>query len=341
MILLGLVASLVPYFWLLSDRDPTTDASQILEQTRKLVFLRPTLIVGLLILCLTGLAIRSRRIELKHQTTIFIISLAILPLLVLNQQIITGYSLQPIHYDMYILNYLCLLALVLLVGEAFREELPRARPIVWLIASISFCIWGVVETNYTTQNRYAYNVKRDEAILVNRRLREIAGPDLDGAKQQITLNFESVQADSQPTVAPYGVVWSEHLAFAGNIAAEALKRRFFLFIYFQDRTVDWLEEQLRSCPNEACRALIGWRVNPRLSLESSRVEEAEVTALTAEYGGFVRNITASDALDPKISYLVIPNDAAPAHTNFEIWYEKGTSEQVGSFALYKVGPLAR
>lgn len=333
MILVGVILSLIPYFWLLSDRNPTTDASQVLEHTRKIVLLRPTLIVGLFVLFITGLAIRFKWIELKNQTTIFIISFAVLPILVFNQQIITGVSLQPMHYNMYILNYLCLLGLVLLIGEVFKERLTKIKPILWLIPTFVFCLWGIIEVNYATNYRLGYNIGRDEAILVNRKLAEI------GEKSQITLNFDSIQGDNQPTLAPQGVLWAEHLYTGGNISLEEHQRRYFLFLYFQNRNEKSVRQQLQFCPNQTCRALIGWRINPTLSYTSSKIDEAEINSLVTKYAEFLQNINASNILNPTLSFVVVPNNLQIDLTNLDRWYEKDSGEKLGNFTLYKVRPL--
>lgn len=333
---LGIILAFIPYIWLLSSRNPTTDASQVLEHTRKIIWLRPTLLVGLFVLFLTVISIKLKRIELKKQTTVFIISLAILPILVFNQQIITGYSLQPLHYNLYILNYLVLLALILLLGETFKISLQKIKPLIWISLAIIFGFWGIVETNYTIQYRFGYNLMRDKAILVNRRLAEIGKADFENEKTKITFNLESIQGDNQPTVAPQGVLWAEHLYIGGNMSVEEHQRRYFLYLYFQNKTTDQLQQQLENCPNEVCRALIGWRINPTLSFNSSKVNQDEVNALVEKYSNFIKNISATDALNPTISYLIAPNEMNFDLSNFENWYQKENSEQLGDFTLYKV-----
>jgi hypothetical protein len=329
----GITLSLIPYILLLSDRNPTTDASQVLEHTRKIVFFRPTLIVGILILFLTFLAVKLKRIKLKSQTTILVISLAILPVLVFNQQIITGYSLQPMHYNMYILNYLDLLALVLLIGEVFKENLTKLKPILWLIPAFLFCLWGIVEINYATKYRYAYNVGRDEAILVNKKLAEI------GEKSQITLSLDSVQGDNQSAIAPQGVLWAEHLYIGGNISVEEHQRRYFLFLYFQNRDEKWLRQQLKFCPSQPCRALIGWRINPTLSYNSSKIEETEINSLVTRYAEFLQNVNSLNVFNPTLSFVVVPDDFPSDLMNLDRWYERDSGEKLGKFTLYRVRPL--
>jgi hypothetical protein len=278
---------------------------------------------------------------LRNQTTVFIISFALLPLLVFNQQIVTGYSLQPMHYNMYILNYLVLPAVLLLANELFKEKLEKTKLFVWSFTAAVFCVWGVIETNYTTKNRLAYNVRRDEAILVNRYLAEIGKTSFTEAKSQITLNIDSIQGDNQPSVAPQGVLWATHLRSTGNLSEEENLKRYFLFLYFQNLDKDWLQMSLQSCPNEACRALIGWGVNPTLSISYNKIDQIKIDSFTAKYSDFIENISASEALNPTVSYLVVPDHLNPDLTNFERWYEKVNSERVGKFTLYQVKPIAR
>ena len=337
----GILFSLIPYFWLLSERNPSTDASQVMEYTRKIVLLRPTLIVGLFVLLITAISVKLKWLEIKNQTTILIISLAILPLLVFNQQIITGRSLQPMHYNMYILNYLVLLALVLLIGQLFKEKLQKLNSTIWIISALIFCVWGIIETNYTVKYRFGYNQQRDEAFLVNKRLAEIGKTNFEQAKTQITFNFDSIQSDNQPTIAPQGVLWADHLYLGGNLSDEEHQRRYFLFLYFQSRTPDQLRQQLQFCPNEACRALIGWRTNPTLSYNSSKIESAEIDLVIEKYSNFIQNISVVEALNPQISYLIVPNNLIFDSANFDRWYQKEKSEQFGRFTLYYVKPIAR
>lgn len=335
-IFISVLVILIPYFLLLLDRNTTTDSAQILENTRKLVFLRPSLIVGLSIFLATIFAIKMKWIELQNQTTIFIISLSALPLIVFNQQIVTGYSLQPMHYNMYILNYLVLLSLVLFIGQLFTVKINKIKPIYWLLPAILCGCWGIIEINYTTKYRFGYNLRRDESFLVNRRLAEIAKTDFSKAKTQITFCIDSNQCDNQPTIAPQGVLWSEHLYLSGNLSSEEHQKRYFLFSYFQGKTPDKIRFMLQSCPNEECRALIGWRVNPTLSFYSSQVTNDEINLIVEKYSQFIQNISAEEALNPTISYLILPQNWKIDLSNFERWYEKENGEQIGNFTLYKV-----
>jgi hypothetical protein len=337
----GAMLVLVPYFFLLSNRNSTTDAYQVLEQTRKIVLLRPTLIFGVLMFLITLIGLKFGLIKLKNQTVIFIISFALLPLLVFNQQIVTGYSLQPMHYNMYILNFLNLVGFILLFNELGKDKLDKIKPFVWIISATAFCLWGIIETNYTTQYRFPYNVRRDEAILVNRHLAQLGQENFAEAKSQITLNLDSIQGDNQPSLAPQGVLWATLLLSTGNLSEEETIKRYFLFLYFQNVTADDLRERFKVCPNETCRALLGWGVNPTLSITSNKIDRGKIAAMITKYQDFVDNLKSAEALNPTLSYIIVPHDFQPDFTNIDRWYEKEKSEQFGNFTLYKVKPIAR
>jgi hypothetical protein len=338
-VVVGMIVTLIPYFALLANREPTADAAQVLEQTRRIVFLRPTLLLGVVVFVFTLIGCWVGRLKLRPQLTVFIISFAVLPLIVFNQQVVTGYSLQPMHYNMYLLNYLVLLGVLLLATEVFQPRMVKIKPLFALVPAIFFGFWGIIETQYTVANRFDYNARRDEAILVNRHLAKI-GRENSAARSEITMNFDLVQADNQPTLAPHGVLWAEHLGFA-NLSPDEYRKRFFLYLYFQNRDEEWVRRRLQTCPNEACRALLGWRINPTLSHNLSRIDPVETESLVNEYSSFVRNITAVEAFNPMISYLVAPDGLPTDFNNLEKWYVKKEAGHFGKFTLYKVTPIAR
>ncbi len=331
-----LLSGLAPYYFLLSDRSQTTDSSQILEQTRAFVWWRPTLILGCGILLATLVLIKSGWLNLKEQLTLFVISFSVLPLFVFNQQVITGYSLQPMHYNMYVLNYLVLLALCLLIHMIWKENLQKVKSVYWIIFALLLFGWGVIEMHYTTYNRYWYNMRRDEAIMVNRRMAEIAKEDFKVSTSRITLNFDEIQGDTQPTIAPHAVLWSEHLFFLSNMSAEEHRRRYFLYLYYQNKDENWLRENLLNCPNEVCRALLGWGVNPTLSIGSQKPDKSEILKIVDEYSRFLKNFSRLDASNPTISYIIIPVERENDLTKINLWYELGAGEKYGRFILYPV-----
>jgi hypothetical protein len=153
-----LLIALLPYFFLLSNRTQTTEASAVIEQTHTLVFKRPSLILGSGIFFLTILLIKFGWLNLKNQVALFVISFSILPLFVFNQQVLTGYSIQPLHYNQYVLNYLVLLALILLVASIWKEKLLMFKPAYWILLRCCFVAgeWLKCITLLTTATGITY-----------------------------------------------------------------------------------------------------------------------------------------------------------------------------------------
>lgn len=327
------------YFSMLSNRNPTTDTSQILEQTRKAIFSQPSLLLGLFNCVLILLAIKTKRLELQNQLTIFLFSLSVLPILVFNQQIVTGHSLQPIHYGMYLVNYLDLLCLVLILGQFFKENVEKFNYKIWIVVGVILCSWGVLENYFSTKYRFLYNVKRDESFLVNQRLAELGKSDIVQAKSQFVLGVDVVQRDNQRTIAPQGVLWAEHLYLSVDTSTEENQRRFFLYYYFQNQSPKQLRQYLQNCPNEACRALIGWKINPKLSINSSKIEQSEIDFWVDKYSEYINNFSSSEAYKPPVSYLIVRNGLNYDFANFEKWYQKDDGEKLGEFILYQVKPV--
>ncbi|HEY0084113.1 MAG TPA: hypothetical protein VGB61_15145, partial [Pyrinomonadaceae bacterium] len=124
-------ASLVPYAVLIARRAPTMDAVQVLQFTRAPdLFRAPEIISLAALVLLAAFAWRGRLRATRDATFLYAASFALTPFVVFNQQLLTGRSLQPVHYADYVLNYLALLALVLAVALCLRpgDESDPAKP---------------------------------------------------------------------------------------------------------------------------------------------------------------------------------------------------------------------
>ena len=125
------VAALLPYFVLLSNRAQTMDTVQLLAHSHKPDFTRSSIKLGLIVCALLAYAVRRRRIEWRDPRALLAASFALTPLIVFTQQVITGLSLQPLHYELFIAKDLALLALTLTIvllwqrRERTFEKIPR------------------------------------------------------------------------------------------------------------------------------------------------------------------------------------------------------------------------
>jgi hypothetical protein len=274
----------------------------------------------------------------------FVLALALSPILAFNQQIVTGRSLQPFHYEYYTINYVVLLALVLTVAivlQRFFSKRSLLLRTLWITLAAAGSVWGLYEAIETTRFWDDANIARDEAMPVNRRLAEIAQGRIDDAKGETTLNLDPLQADSQPTVAPQPVLWARHQhVFAGIRSWDENKDRYLKLLYFTDLDGDWLRTALTGCSNiEACMALFGWdRFNATLSSEARPLTEREIDEVVENYEEMILSIRSDAAYEPMLDAVVLREDSAGELINLTKWYEAGPAERYGSFSLWKLRP---
>ena len=334
--------ALAPYALLLSNRNETMDKAQLLVFTRQPDLLRMVEVIGYVVLTVTALALWRRFTRLEERKVYFIAAFALAPFLVFNQQILTARSLQPFHYEFYVINYVVLLAVVLIGAVFWQKFLSRTKmvsAVLLSIFSLTWIGWGYIEAKETTFFWDSINVRRDEAMPVNLYLRESAGGDIENAKRQITLNLEAIQADSQPTVAPQAVLWARHQhVFAGLKNWEENKRRYYQMLYYSDLNADWLRQSLIGCRDiEACMALFGWdRFNARLSANARPLTLGEIEDEANNYARFAREFSLADARNPQLSYVIIYNEANNQLKNLDTWYERGASKNFGKYSLYEM-----
>lgn len=341
---LGLLAvlALAPYFLMLANRDTAMDDIQLLVRTRMPDLLRRSEILSLTSLLIIILAGWYGYLSFQNKLTLFVLSLALVPITVFNQQIFTGLVLQPIHYEVFIVNYLALFAFCLTVFLLWRANapmLPRfSRP---LLASVMIIagIWGGVEAFYTTAVVREANSLRDEANRVNHRLRELAPSDLFGANgaRVAVLPFDLLQGDDQPTVTSQSVLWARHQhVFAGETTAEN-KKRFYHFLYFSDFDGESLRQQLRSNNVVVVISLFGWdRLTSRLSSAATSLTESEIQAEVKRFEDFRTDFDAAEAARLQFKYVVRLTSTSLDLVNLDRWYERESEETIGKYVLYRV-----
>ncbi|MGH9962391.1 MAG: hypothetical protein ACREBC_35620, partial [Pyrinomonadaceae bacterium] len=91
------IAALVPYVVLLSNRSPTMDSGQKLAFSHAPDLFRIPELLGIAAVILMVFEALRGRINWRAPHTLFAASFCLMPLLVFNQQVITGRSLQPFH----------------------------------------------------------------------------------------------------------------------------------------------------------------------------------------------------------------------------------------------------
>jgi hypothetical protein len=335
----GCAAVLVPYAYLLSKRSHTMDDVQLLVRTHAPDLTRfPEYIAGLVILIVFfGLTIR--RLEARSPSGLFVISLALAVFVVFNQQVVTGQSLQPIHYQVFIGNYLAGLSLVSAVGLYVRyaewSNSVAAKTAFSALACLAIG-WGFIECHYTVRVLDDANIARDEQVPLGRRLTELAKDDPDKYRT-VVLHLSIAEADDLPTLAPQATLWSRHQHVFTSVTTEENKERYYQYLYYQGVTGQELANSIKHGDFVSMIALFGWgRHTDRLNSDFKPLTYGEVDAEARNYDQYVSGFDPHRSPETVVTYLVVRADENPDLTNFDRWYDRDSGEEIGPFTLYRV-----
>jgi len=329
------LAGLFGYWRLLAQRATSTDAFQVVTNIHRPDLLRVPEMIGVLAAVAILIWVRRGLIELREIRILFALSLALLPLIVFNQQVLTGYSIQPIHYELFVANYVALLAVVFAVSTIARssKKVEFGRVALVLVAFFSIA-WGIIEITYAIRARRELNLIRDEVRPVARRLAAIAKASTQDPARTVVFATNIVQADTLPADAPQAVLWAPHMrSFAGvNFADEKL--RYYAQLYYSGTDLATFEALLRQT-TIAPSVVFGWeRVNPRLASAPNPITEPELQQEVRRYADYIATFDRVRAASLPIAFVV----AAPGDNlaNFDRWYLRDQGQVAGRLVLYRV-----
>jgi hypothetical protein len=336
------LAPLLFYAVLLQNRAQSMDDVQLLVLTREPDLLRVPELISFAVIAMLILGIALKIIELKNRSTLFAFSFALAPIAVFNQQIITGQALQPIHYQVFIGNYVAALALVVTLGILLREIIqkhPALSKTLFTIAALVAAAWGIVECHYTVRVLDEANIERDEGILLAKHLEELAKTDASASdsNRRVILAYNMIQGDDLPTIAPQSVLWARHQHVFAGLTWQESKERYYQYLYYLDLDEKWLADSIKNGDFVSMIALFGWgRHTNRLNSAYKPLTYREIDEEARRFGEYREKFNFAQASTPEISYVVVSNDQNPDFTNLDIWYNRETSEQYGKYTLYKV-----
>lgn len=331
------LVALGPYAILVSHRTPFTDQVQELVNTHSFDLSRPIEVFALVILLALFLAISRGHIRWRDPRILITIAFALLPFVVFNQQVISGRSLQPMHYEQFVVSYTTLIAAALTINWLVRTrsatQLLSTRlllPIVLLAYG-----WGFGETWLSSRRAAEANIDRDEAYPLGLRLRQIARNDPD-PKSKVVFALPFYRSNTLPMTAPQPVLWAQHMFFSPTVSKAEHKERFFQYLYYSG--VDAATFANRYTQEEFVRyALFGLaRANPRLSLKHEPITPAELDREARDYATYVASFDANRAATPTLSYLIVPANQQTDILNLERWYTRDAGERIGSYWLYRL-----
>ncbi len=337
---LGCLLSLIPYAILLSKRSHTMDDVQLLVSTHAPDLQRVPIYISFVALLIIIAGVLLKKINWRDRETLFAVSFALVPLVVFNQQVITGRSLQPIHYQVFIGNYVAALALVVAVGillkktEIFNKTFAKAA--IAFVALLAV-VWGFVECHYTVRVLDEANIERDKGFDVGLYLTEISRTNGDTHKTVI-MPFSMLQGDDLPTIAPQSVLWARHQHVFAGVTWQENKERYYQYIHFQGVSPEDLADSMKTKGDfVSIIALFGWgRHTDRLNANYKPLTYGEIDEEAKVYGEYVKNFNPRSSPDTILSYVVVPSDWQIDFANIDKFYQREQIANFPAYTLYRV-----
>ncbi|MDQ3473836.1 MAG: hypothetical protein M3447_08875 [Acidobacteriota bacterium] len=341
-IFLCAAAALIPYAILVSHRSQLMDAGQKLILSHAPDLFRVPELLGFAVFALLAFAVKRERVAARAPATIFAASFALTPLLVFNQQLITGRSLQPFHYEWFIANYLALIGLVITSVLIWRGR-EITKPVRYRVAGrIAFIAvwWAVIEVLAPVKVVIRDSQFTDRAAAVGQRLKELSATEAGTTSQldprPLVLATENKVAIVLPTFTSHAVFWAPHFDFL-HLAPGESRARFYQYLYYTGVDGQKFKEELSKQSSTFAAATFGHeRVIPDLTAQVTAISAVEIAQKVAEFETYRASFTHELALQHVISYLIVPAAKEPDLSNLDRWYERDGGELVGDYRLYRV-----
>jgi hypothetical protein len=348
--LIGVIAviALVPYAYLVTQQAAIQDEHLIIISSHRPDLFRVHEILGAIILLFLVVGTFRQRIKLIEPRAIYTASLALLPFVVFNQQVLTGKTLQAFHFEMFVVNYSTLVSLTILL-TLFWKPVPR-RFLSW-IAVASF-VWGIAVVGLPSRLLFVpWAVSNDQMIPVLRRLKELSKQDgtladLRTKGQASTLVFSpSVPLIAQlPSWTSQGTLLDVTGTYCSGQTREQQKELLHMHLYYANVHSESLRDALSNTPGKSADALFNirpvifghQRVFRYLSPQFEPIQDTEVEREVEAYVLFVNSFSREEVLKRVLTYAIVPADTDFDSANLDRWYERDMGERVGAYTLYRL-----
>jgi hypothetical protein len=303
------VAAIAAYGALISGMASNTAMGQGLEHLRAPDLIRGPEMSGIALLVLIILGVRWSRIgSWRDPRVILALSFVLLPLAVFNQQVITGYSLQPFHFEIFITNYVVLTGAVLVFALFLKR--PLSTKALWGLFFITLA-WGITEIRYSTIRERERNLARDAFVPVATRLISLHGAD---RKKR-------------------GVVFSPDT----YVVADNIGERFFQYLHYGGVSAERLAEKLKANNFVETCALFGYERSTRhLTRNFTPVTPPEIDSKTQKYEVFIASREQQMMGNPDLDYVIVPNSVPFDYSAIDRWYQRDSGENLGAYSLFRL-----
>lgn len=337
------VAALIPYFLMLSQRSKKADSSLLLLTfTHAPDITAPTVVIGIIAIIVAVFLGLKGRIDARSPAAIFAYAFLLTPIAVMNQQVVTGRSLQPVHYEIFIANYCLLTGIVIVIWLAIRgREKEAAETIsvsglnkVYVYLGVAAALWGFYEASHATGRNSGMSFVRDVVTPAAKYIRDSSA----GSTEPIVVHSpNAITASYIPTIVTGRILWSPHLFAGGVVSEEESKQQFYRFLYFSGFTPVELKSALDTRWFEVTAAIFGGgRALPQLGGVNHPITNEEIAEEVAKYRSFTETLTSADAYSPTLTHMIVLNDEPPNMANIDRWYTRDEGHVAGLFRVYKL-----
>ena len=343
---LGL-AALAPYLVLLSHRAAETDASVLMIRSHAPDLLRVTELLSAGVLAFMAIQVKRGKLDWRDPRALFTVSLALVSFVVFNQQVLTGRSLQPLHYQIFVVNYVALLMIVLAIDVIWRgtkatpPEIPNR---ILALVTIAVFGWGIVEATAGTNRNITQARLRDDAMpVVKWMVAESQRAGLGGTSpnpgnpRAIVFASTLPVSETLPTGAPQAQLYVTHMAYYAGANRAEVRERFYQYMYYSGVSEKELAQAISEGRFAIMAALFGIeRVITALAVNAQPITLEEMRSELKGYSEYIKSFTRERAGSLTLSYVVVPAEAPPDLTNLDRWYERDAGEKAGLFTIYRV-----
>jgi hypothetical protein len=341
-----LIMTLVPYFYLVSRRAANLDEAQTMLGTHRPDLFRIPEIIGFLVIIAIVSAVRSGRAKWDDAQIIFAASFSLLPFAVLNQQVLTGKSMQPYHFESLVANYAVLVGLVIVTTILWGSFVRRS--LVWI--GVICCLWGGLEVTMTVLAHSRTSLVADQMVPVLRRLKELSKHDgtfegLRSAGKTPTVVF-SPQRDVMgmlPTWSSQGTLLSMGGLDFGSASHSQRKEFLYLYLYYCGTDEEGLGRLLSGRTDDffmghyARIAIFGHeRVVPMLSSTFDPIRTEEIEEQVKLYRAYIDSFSRDKILVRPLTYVVTKSEPESNLSQIDRWYQRDKGERHGDYTLYKL-----
>lgn len=321
------IVALIPYFRLLSQRSQIID-DHTLVLTRALDLLRFTEIVGAVLLAAIAFGVRKQRLTMRSPAVLFAAACAITPFVVLNQQVITGRSLQPFHYEQFILSYLILISVVI-IDSLWWKQLAR-RAILWV--AFALVVGGSLAAK-TTKVNAPQNRTTAAAIPLFAALETDVNSNT--SRGYVLFDRTLLSAVAPTYTSTLHILWSPYGYTYGSLSYQEDKERLFQYFYYLGVDEKKLEDLLQGNLYRAALFRLH-RVNPILTHDFKPVTQDEIWAEISEYSKYKQQFSQKEAAQWPLSHVVLTADRNYDFSNLDRWYERDGGNRIGDSVIYRV-----